>query len=347
MPSGSTATTYLYRAGLVSGGQVPTVATFLHRVYTSFGVNSFANGPSDNECRQIAIARKRADSRVGFEVNASHPALQQNAYKRPPFMKQPWGSSRVLLLAAIVFVIVAGPLAYLLAVLRQGHVVAGINSVGGSVTYEREYDYREKWESVVCETGESVPFEPPAPGVMERVLGPDTTSVSCIDLRRHVSSSDDAVGRPINDDFMRNVSALRSVRTLDVTFQPITDAGLKLIEALPRLEILRLYGTQVTDESIRTLSTLPMLSTLHIGCTRITKRGISELAMLPQLRSLILSRDQLDDLGGRDAIYAIFASGVVGIGVEEITPAGDYSYSRLSPPTLLQSAEPGDAEGSR
>jgi len=81
----------------------------------------------------------------------------------------------------------------------------------------------------------------------------------------------------VNDDTLRTVATLESLRELDLDGTAITDAGLKPLARLTKLERLRIARTAITDAGFReSIATLPALKQLWCPDTDITKAALME-----------------------------------------------------------------------
>jgi Leucine rich repeat len=106
------------------------------------------------------------------------------------------------------------------------------------------------------------------------------------------------VGAPITDTGLKNVAALKGLKTLNLTVcLCVTDAGLKHLAGLTNLETLNLGYTGITDKGLKRLATLKSLRTLNLSGTKVTDKGLMELAALTDLHSLILARTSVTDDG--------------------------------------------------
>ncbi|MGA2033283.1 MAG: protein kinase [Thermoguttaceae bacterium] len=100
----------------------------------------------------------------------------------------------------------------------------------------------------------------------------------------------------VNDEGVRCLAGLRSLRVLTLQGTAITDSGLLALGPLPSLEHLNIIGTQITDEGIRCLAGMKKLQSIEAQETRITGRTLSTLANVP-LGDLSLGHTKLDDAG--------------------------------------------------
>lgn len=98
-----------------------------------------------------------------------------------------------------------------------------------------------------------------------------------------------AEGRPLVDGELRHLSAMRSLRSLDLSGTRITDAGLVHLLGCVDLEVLSLWDTAVTDDGLALLGRLPNLRHLGLGNTAVTDAGLRHLAGLRRLRLVQLA----------------------------------------------------------
>jgi hypothetical protein len=98
-----------------------------------------------------------------------------------------------------------------------------------------------------------------------------------------------AEGSCVDDVELRNLSAMRSLRLLDLAGTQVTDAGLVHLLGCPELEVLSLWDTTVSDDGLALLARLPNLRHLGLGNTRVTDAGLRHLAQLRRLRLVQLA----------------------------------------------------------
>ena len=108
-----------------------------------------------------------------------------------------------------------------------------------------------------------------------------------------------AAGTRIADDDLRSLSAMRSLRLLDLAGTRVTDTGLVHLLGCLDLEVLSLWDTAVTDEGLALLGRLPNLRQLGLGNTAVTDTGLRHLAGLHRLRLVQLSGTEVAGPGLR------------------------------------------------
>lgn len=94
---------------------------------------------------------------------------------------------------------------------------------------------------------------------------------------------------------LRHLTAMRSLRELNLSATCISDATLAHIAALKKLEVLWLVDTNVTDNGLRYVGTLRSLIGLGLGETRITDAGMVHLGELTRLEYLDLQNNSIGD----------------------------------------------------
>jgi hypothetical protein len=80
-----------------------------------------------------------------------------------------------------------------------------------------------------------------------------------------------------DDSDMRQIEALRGLRTLSLEYTGVSDAGLVHLKGLTKLERLWLDNTQVTDVGLTRLKGLTGLRELDLRNTGVSDQGIAEL----------------------------------------------------------------------
>jgi Leucine-rich repeat (LRR) protein len=110
-----------------------------------------------------------------------------------------------------------------------------------------------------------------------------------------------AVRKPLlNDTGVKELAALKSLTTLDLSLNNVTAAGLKELAALKNLSALNLSRTNVTDADLEELAALKNLSTLDLSWTNVTDAGLKKLAALKNLATLDLSATNVTGAGIRE-----------------------------------------------
>ena len=103
----------------------------------------------------------------------------------------------------------------------------------------------------------------------------------------------------VDDQDLRNLLGMRTLRILDLTATRVTDAGLVHLLACADLEVLSLWDTPVTDGALDLISRLPNLRHLGLGNTRVTDDGLRHLARLRKLRLVQLTGTEVEGPGLR------------------------------------------------
>ena len=101
----------------------------------------------------------------------------------------------------------------------------------------------------------------------------------------------------ITDAVVAHLSALTSLKRLDLSGSQVTDAGLAILSALTSLQHLDLSGARATDASLEYLSTLTSLEWLDLSDTQVTDAGLVRISTLTSLEYLDLSGTQVTDAG--------------------------------------------------
>jgi Leucine-rich repeat (LRR) protein len=93
----------------------------------------------------------------------------------------------------------------------------------------------------------------------------------------------------LNDAGVKELAALKSLTTLDLSLNNVTAAGLKELATLKNLSTLNLSRTNVADADLEELAALKNLRTLDLSWTNVTDAGLKKLAALKNLATLDLS----------------------------------------------------------
>jgi hypothetical protein len=107
-------------------------------------------------------------------------------------------------------------------------------------------------------------------------------------------------GSGIDDECLREIAHIKSLRILNVPRAQFTDEGLALLAELPELEMLRFGSPRVTDEGIKSLTGFPAVRQLHLIDVPITDAGLAELAKSNRFQSLYIDGGQITDDGWDD-----------------------------------------------
>ncbi|HUP84757.1 MAG TPA: DnaJ domain-containing protein [Acidimicrobiales bacterium] len=103
----------------------------------------------------------------------------------------------------------------------------------------------------------------------------------------------------VDDEQLRNLLGMRSLRLLDLTATRVTDAGLVHLLGCQDLEVLSLWDTAITDAALALLANLPSLRQIGLGNTAVTDDGLRHLAGLTGLRLVQLSGTAVEGPGLR------------------------------------------------
>jgi hypothetical protein len=100
-----------------------------------------------------------------------------------------------------------------------------------------------------------------------------------------------------NDDTLRQIGRLGSLKELHLSDTGVTDQGLEHLMWLGKLEILELGNTQVTDVGLAHLKRLENLELLNLRHTQVTDAGLAHLKGLTGLKRLNLNATRVTDRG--------------------------------------------------
>jgi len=117
--------------------------------------------------------------------------------------------------------------------------------------------------------------------------------------------------RPLRDDQLKVIGALKSVRELNLSgplqkakggkrvyaAKQITDEGIKGIAGMTELVTLELDGTHLTDAGLKHLAGMKKLKTLNLSGTKVTNDGMEELTKLASLETVILTDTKVNGDG--------------------------------------------------
>ena len=103
--------------------------------------------------------------------------------------------------------------------------------------------------------------------------------------------------RLVTDDGLRNLEALKDLRSLDLKGTSVTDRGLQRLQGLTYLRYLRMHGTQVTGAGFAKLGSLTNLSELNLDYTKTDDEGVKRIARLSGLKVLRLGGTEVTDQG--------------------------------------------------
>ncbi len=101
----------------------------------------------------------------------------------------------------------------------------------------------------------------------------------------------------LDDNALKHISKIATLRHLDITSTKVTDNGLKYLENNTNLIELLLNGDRITGDGIRSISTIKGLRTLYLDDTDISDKDLQPLANLPHLQTLHLNACKITDSG--------------------------------------------------
>lgn len=104
---------------------------------------------------------------------------------------------------------------------------------------------------------------------------------------------------PVDDEQLRHLLGMRSLRLLDLTGTRVTDVGLVHLLGCTDLEVLCLWDTAITDAGLALLARLPNLRHLGLGNTAVTDAGLRHLEALQRLRLVQLTGTAVEGPGLR------------------------------------------------
>jgi internalin A len=183
-------------------------------------------------------------------------------------------SLRTLLLLVAVLAVWLGWHTY--RVKQQREAVLTVEEVGGLV----RYDYQ--W----TRGGTTAP--PNRPSWLARLVG--------VDHVHDVVSITLAHNKSVTDADLRQLSALKNLRDLNLGWTEVSDAGLVHLKQLTRLESLYLEGCpNVTDSGIAHLAGLTNLKELAVSNTGMSNAGMVHLKNLKKLEWLELTGVPVED----------------------------------------------------
>jgi hypothetical protein len=108
----------------------------------------------------------------------------------------------------------------------------------------------------------------------------------------------DLSGTLVNNQGLKEVGTLKSLKILNLRFTPITDHGLKHLAALKKLRKLIIGSNDhITDIGLKALALLQELRELHVNWTQVTDAGLANLVTLKNLNGLNLEGLRVTDKG--------------------------------------------------
>jgi serine/threonine protein kinase/Leucine-rich repeat (LRR) protein len=99
----------------------------------------------------------------------------------------------------------------------------------------------------------------------------------------------------VNDDGLKTLGGIPSLRLLILGDNPITDRGLAELHNLTALEVLNIGGQGITAEGMTFIAKLPSLVTLTLRAAQVDSLGLSRLKEVATLESLTLEGEPFSD----------------------------------------------------
>ena len=97
---------------------------------------------------------------------------------------------------------------------------------------------------------------------------------------------------------LKEVTKLKQLTHLKLSFTPVTDEGLAEVAKLQRLKLLTLFGCKmITDEGLKEVAKLQRLNSLVLEGTEITDKGLNEVAKLKLVNFLNLRNTKTTEAG--------------------------------------------------
>src|SRR6185437_14006129 len=94
----------------------------------------------------------------------------------------------------------------------------------------------------------------------------------------------------MTDSVLADIAGVETISALSLNgSKELTDDGVRHLTALPSLKHLDLSWTGITDDALSVLDSLPLLETLSLAGTRVTDVGAKHLARCHALRRVDLS----------------------------------------------------------
>ncbi|MEZ6034902.1 MAG: hypothetical protein R3C17_17560 [Planctomycetaceae bacterium] len=105
-------------------------------------------------------------------------------------------------------------------------------------------------------------------------------------------------GPGMNDDGMKFLSSLKSLKRLDLTdCSAIGDDTLKVVGGIPTIEVLILRRAGFTDAGLESVKGLSHLRAIDLRNTNVTDAGVAHLAELKSLVDVQLEKSKVTDAG--------------------------------------------------
>jgi Leucine-rich repeat (LRR) protein len=107
-----------------------------------------------------------------------------------------------------------------------------------------------------------------------------------------------AGGTRVTDLGVAKLTALKKLRSLDLSGSAITASGVKALAALPNLQRLSLWNVATIDDAAAvSLETMRTLTTLDLSNTAIGDSTLARLGALPNLRRLFVNETKVTSEG--------------------------------------------------
>jgi hypothetical protein len=117
----------------------------------------------------------------------------------------------------------------------------------------------------------------------------------------------------INDETLRQISSLTTIKVLELDRTNVTDEGMSLVSSLPELRSLSLANTKITDAGLVWLKNAQQLRTLQLSYTAVTDQGMEQVKQLPHLQFVFLRGSKVSQSGADALISAIPALAETGV----------------------------------
>ena len=225
---------------------------------------------------------------------------------------------RTILIAVAVLGCLFGWLGIKLRAAReQRDEVARIRELGGSASYDYEFDAN----------GNMNLGAPPGPAWLQNLIGVDFYSNAVeVDTRNFDSKDDDLAG----------LCRLTHLRSLTLTDYPMFEAGLRNIGRLEHLKSLNLGGSRINDAWLSHLQGLHQLTDLDLSFAHLSDAGLGYLGSMTRLQRLWLNGNYISD-AGLEHLKSLRNLRRLGIAGARITDAGLQCIDSMPALELLDS----------
>lgn len=130
----------------------------------------------------------------------------------------------------------------------------------------------------------------------------------------------------VTDAGLKDLSGLKSLRTLILRRCDVSDAGIKELAGLKELQWLEISSAKITDAGLKDLAEIKNLRTLSLEGAAVTGAQFAELKKLGDLRALYLCRSKVTDAGLKELASLmdlesldLRVTNVTKIGLKELT----------------------------